>query len=105
MFKFKDFEAEFDICDVETNERFIEAMELIEDMGTPPVRTQCEIVAEAIDIIFGEGTSEKIFDKKLNYREHIECITKLVDLATEQSQAINKKTEKYKPNRAERRQK
>ena len=62
-----------------------------------------QICVDSIDIMLGEGATEKIFkDRKINF---FDCIDIINFVTAEIQQARNNKLQQYSPNRAERRAK
>ena len=66
-------------------------------------RIQCGIVDDFFNSVFGPGTAEKLFKGKANLREHMEAFAQVSDAAMATKDDISALTEKYSPNRAQRR--
>lgn len=78
MFTVNGKKLEYDIFELEKAELFEQEMNSVvnkmnalqnrEESITlaQSIRTQCEVIAECFDHLFGEGTAEKIFDGRIN---------------------------------------
>lgn len=68
------------------------------------LKIQCGIVNDFFDAVFGEGTAEKIFKGKNNIKDHMEAFAIVANEAMSCRDEFDAMTNKYSPNRAERRQ-
>lgn len=68
------------------------------------LRIQCGIVNDFFDKVFGNGTSEELFGGKNNIKDHMEAFASVAGAAMSCNGELKALTEKYSPNRAERRQ-
>lgn len=59
------------------------------------LRAQCVLVEKYLDTLLGEGTSEKIFKGKNNFKEHLMAIMELADGFKASQQELNNITNKY----------
>lgn len=108
-------ELEYDFLDadqVEAYER--ESQRLVTDIQEPTqyegkstsesFRIQCGLVDRFFDAVFGDGTAKRLFNGKCNLRDHMEAFAMATEEYRKSDDEINAITEKYSPNRAERRQ-
>lgn len=58
-------------------------------------RAQCEVVDTCLDKIFGEGTAAKVFQGKMNVREHFQAIEDLGSWAAGERKNFNDFTNRY----------
>ena len=107
----ENYEKEADIAQEELKKVNINKMKESEF-----INAVCEIIERCFDNVFGEGTSEKIFEGKRNFRLCIKAFSDLVKARKEQISEIDKEVNsfqkelqeinsEYKPNRATRRAK
>lgn len=68
------------------------------------LRIQCGIVNDFFDEVFGKGTSAELFGSKNNIKDHMEAFATVAEAAMSCKGELDTITEKYSPNRAERRQ-
>nr|DAG81550.1 MAG TPA: tail assembly chaperone [Caudoviricetes sp.] len=118
QWKWNDVELEIDMDDVEFLERYEKVFESIEPREknlekvgkiSEITREYCLLFYDIFDGIFGEGTSEKLFDGKMNLRVCEECYDSFISVCEKEINAVNKRrnsvVSKYTPNRAQRRAK
>jgi len=126
MFKINGYELEYDFLDVDDREFFEEefkkANEFIQNAyananegnASAFMRDACEAIVDFIDNLFGEGTSNKIFEGKTNYKKCFLAITELVkevkkqdaemsELAKEVTGSFLDDIKEVSPNREQRR--
>lgn len=113
MIKINDIELEdIDLMDADTMEIVEEIMrkaktesERISKINSfaEMIREQCNYVSECFDKLFGEGTSEKLFEGKSNMRTSIIAFEELMKVLGKQREDAEKEFSKYTPNRASRR--
>lgn len=104
---------DLDVYDLEVAERYdkvLEDLKGIEENNknmsmTDIIKTQCEGVFNVFNTMFGEGTDKKVFGDKVNLRICLKAFEELVVQVNEQKAEIEKITNKYSPNRANRRSK
>ena len=111
--KLKDIEVDFDFLDADDVERFEkeakrvkEACEMKnkEEMSySEVIREECNIIDTFFDNVFGEGTSEKLFNGKKNLNEHIKAFEDIVNKKIEQQRDLQNTLNRYQPNREQRR--
>lgn len=93
MFKINDVELELDLMDIDEKERFEECFEIMNEMVQEAVkninegdsesaymRRICEAVMDFFDNLFGEGTSNEIFDGRVNIKK---CMLAIQDITKE----------------------
>ena len=108
-------ELEFDLFDADVMEKYETANQIVRTKmkdtslyagktTAENMRTQCEIVDEFFDSVFGAGTAQKVFVKAGNLRERIEAFGAVADEAKVCGQEMKALTDKYSANRAQRRQ-
>lgn len=68
------------------------------------LRIQCGIINDFFDAVFGQGTADEIFGARNNIRDHMEAFAIVADAAIDTRKEFDTLSEKYSPNRAERRQ-
>lgn len=59
--------------------------------GSAAIRKNCEVIHNIFDAIFGEGTSEKMFQKKYNQREAEEAYYTFLKICNEQMENAAKR--------------
>ena len=104
---------DIDILDADVAEKYENALEkvIIETKETEElsmsatIRKQCTAVFNCFNTIFGEGTDKKVFGNKVNLMICLKSFEELVEHANEQKKELEKLTEKYSPNRVQRRTK
>lgn len=109
-------ELEFDAYDadqvekIENNSKKIDEIKIPE--GTPwseQIRIQCNAIFNFFDSAFGKGTAYKIFEGKANLTKCNNAIVDFLDQTGEEIKKtrneMDKKFNKYSPNRAQRRAK
>lgn len=93
MFKINDVELELDLMDIDEKERFEECFETMNetvqeavkninegDSESVYMRKICEAVMDFFDNLFGEGTSNEIFDGRVNIKK---CMLAIQDITKE----------------------
>lgn len=110
---------DLDIMDLETSEKYEKALEDVKDKSaeiknedmkrSEIIKTQCNIIFDCFNTLFGEGSDKKIFGDKVNYRVCLDSFEELINnmnkKAEENDKYIKDKIGKYSPNRAQRRAK
>ena len=110
-----EIELDFDICEPDTIEKYEKALDKVIEKTTfnekdklstsEKVRIQCLAVFEFFDSVFGEGSKEDIFGEKVNLRDCLIAFNQVIEEAARQNKEIEELTNKYTPNRAQRRHK
>lgn len=99
LYKFGNFEIEFDPTDVAFVEKYEVAAEnyqkKIKDLSTgekasETMKTVCEIFFETFDGIFGDGTSEKMFGKKQSVDLCLNAFKSLMDIMNDYKETLKK---------------
>lgn len=107
-------ELEFDFFEADNVDKFESELKKVqEDIKEPTqyegkstgeqLKLQCGIVKKFFDTVFGDGTAKKIFGDKNNIKTCMEAFAMCVDASTEAQKELRALTNKYQPNRAERR--
>ena len=107
-------DLEFEFLDADELQRYLDANEAAlkrindkseyEGKSTPDqMRTQCAIINEFFDSVFGDGTSEKLFHGKNNLGDHMEAFGIMSEAAQKSDSRLTEIGQKYNPNRAQRR--
>ncbi|MGL5382479.1 MAG: DUF6673 family protein [Culicoidibacterales bacterium] len=97
-------ELEFDIFDLDAAEAFESGLEAIKKSAetknqnktlSDVIRTQCALVFDVFDDIFGEGTAFDVFGEKTNLKVCLKAFEQLVSEVDEQRKAMEEETKKY----------
>jgi len=67
------------------------------------IRRQCNTVFDFFNAICGEGTDKKIFGTKVNLMTCLKAFEEAIEYVNEQKKQIETLTNKYSPNRAQKR--
>lgn len=124
--KILDKEIDFDFFDAKQMEKYekeaviaqeeLKSIDINKMKQSEFINKVCEIIENCFEKVFGEGTVEKIFEGKRNFRLCIKAFSDLVKAKKEQISEIDKEAKEfqkelqeinseYKPNRATRRAK
>lgn len=105
--KISNIEIEFDFLDADNVEKFEkEAQKVVKKTGkykekemtySEALRMECKIIEDFIDNVFGEGISSKIFNGKMNLKEHIEIFQEIVNEKNKAQDDLQKLYNKYAP--------
>lgn len=111
--KLKDIEVDFDFLDADDIERFEnEANKVIEESEkykdkeismSEEIKIECNLIDAFLDNVFGEKTSQKLFNGKKNLREHVEIFKYIMDEKIKYTNEISSIYQRYQPNREQRR--
>ena len=110
---------DIDIFDADVAEKYEEALGKVEKEAkkiqnaeepkklslSDSIRKQCASVFDCFNTLFGEGTDKKIFGNKTNLMVCLKAFEELVVNVDEQKKELDKMTDKYSPNRLQRRTK
>lgn len=104
---------DLDFYDLEVAEKYDKVLEDLKKNDennksmsmTEVVKTQCETIFNVFNTMFGKGTDKKIFGDKVNLKICLKAFGELVDHANEQKTDLEKMSNKYSANRAQRRAK
>lgn len=108
MLKINNVELDFDLMDADTAEKYENALKKLQTAkdkinGTETlgesIRTQCNMVFDFFNEIFGIGTDKKLFGNKTNLRVCLEAVETMIEYANKDMQFIQNKVNKYSPNR------
>ena len=114
--KINDVELDIDMEDYDFQVKYEKAFDRLEQdekelqkigRASEITKAYCEMFNRLFDNIFGEGTSQKLFDGKFNMSKTEQVYSEFIGICAEQVKTINdrrtKLANKYKPNRAQRR--
>lgn len=105
---------DLEIYDADVAEKYENALEEVdkkakeaekETKASAAIRKQCQAVFDFFNTMFGEGTDEKIFGNKTNLIVCLDALEEFKSRIDEREDELQKKYNKYSPNRAERRKK
>lgn len=107
---------DLDILDADTAEKYeiavkkvqkeAEESKVLENTSlSAMIRKQCNAIFDCFNTIFGEGTDKKVFGQKVNLMTCLKAFEELIEIANEQKKELEKLTNKYSPNRIQRRAK
>lgn len=102
-----------DICDLETAEKYEDAMLALGDLGgnvkdlkgAAGIREICNSIFDVFNKMFGEGADKKIFGDRVNLMTCLKALEEFQLQMSEQNKEIEKLANKYSSNRAQRRNK
>lgn len=124
MFKINDVELELDLMDVDEKERFEDCFNAMNDTVQEAtknikegdsesvyMRKICEAVIDFFDDLFGEGTSNEIFEGRVNIKKCMLAIQEITKEKVRQSEELSEIVKssstigikEITPNRAQRR--
>ena len=111
--KIRGIEVNFNFLDADDVEKFEKEAERLKQESerrgkekmsySQAIREECEVINNFFDNVFGEGISLKMFNGKNNLEEHIKAFEDIVKEKLEQQRGLQNISERYQPNRAERR--
>ena len=104
---------DLDIYDVEVAEKYEKALKTVQEvpdkvdsMGlSEGIRYQCNLIFAFFNTMFGDGTDKLVFGNRVNLLICVKAFEELVTQVNEQKKEIEKLSNKYSPNRAQRRAK
>lgn len=106
---------DIDIYDLEVAEKYDKVLENLKEVEqnnnstsmnmVDIIKTQCNAIFNVFNTMFGEGTDKKIFGNKVNLLVCMKAFEELVLQINEKKDEMEKITNKYSPNRANRRSK
>lgn len=113
--KIKNVEVNFDFLDADDMERFenearrvkseCEKQQTQSMLYSEVIRRECTIIDSFFNNVFGEGTSQKIFNGKMNLMEHINVFQDIVNEKIRAQEDMKNTLNRYMPNREQRRHK
>ena len=105
--KIKDIEVNFDFLDADDIEKLENATKKVVEKTeeyknkqlsmSEDIRVECGIINEFLDEVFGEGTSEKLFNGKNNLKEHINVFEDIMNEKIKYTNDIQSMYERYQP--------
>lgn len=108
-------EVNFDFADADDLERFekeypetqkqLESIKWDNSKASETIREFCKVIGNFFDKVFGEGTADKVFEKKMNYRKCLQAFKEVVDEKDKQDKEVDvtlNYLENYSPDRAKR---
>lgn len=111
--KINEADIEFDVLDADTMEKYETALTFLEKRMdeekdkehtkvSDAIRSQCHIIFDFFNMIFGEGADRKIFGGKTNLKICYEAVETINAEAQRQRIQFEQLIEKYSPKRLER---
>ena len=110
--KINGVELEIDFTDADILEKiekgskevYDKADELKDSTVSPAegIRQECKIIKDFLDYVFGEGTSEKLFNGKDSLQQCLNAFEDIVKARDEQINNFDKLVSKYSPDRFKR---
>lgn len=106
---------DIDIYDLEVAEKYDKVLENLKEVEqnnnstsmnmVDIIKTQCNAIFNVFNTMFGEGTDKKVFGSKVNLLVCMKAFEELVLQINEKKDEMEKITNKYSANRANRRSK
>ena len=99
-------ELEFDIYDLDTAKRYEAALKGLgtESSELQPgaslvesIEKECNMTFQFLDLLFGEGTSNKVFGSKCNLNACLEAVEAVTTDVSRQRSALDDRVQKYIP--------
>lgn len=108
--KINGVDIEFDVLDADTMDKYETALPFLEEKMneelnknyakvSDSIRSQCHIVFDFFNKIFGEGTDKKIFGDKTNLRICYEAVETINAESQKQKNYFENLVQKYSPER------
>lgn len=105
---------DIDIFDADTAEKYEIAVKKVQEEAaaskllesirlSEAIRKQCNAVFNCFNTMFGDGTDRKVFGNKVNLMICLKAFEELIIHVNEQKKELEKLTNKYSPNRAQKR--
>lgn len=117
--RLKDIEVNFSFTDADDIEKLEKGMEFVKNKTveykskeinlSETIRSGCKVLEEFFDNVFGEGISEKLFEGRMDLKEHTELFMEIANEKIRQTQGMQELynnlqyKNKYMPNREYRR--
>lgn len=117
--KLKDIEVNFSFTNADDIEKLEKGMEAVKNKTieyknkeinlSETIRNECKVLEEFFDNVFGEGISEKLFEGRMDLKEHTELFMEIANEKIKQTQGMQELyndlqyKNKYMPNREYRR--
>lgn len=106
---------DIDIYDLEVAEKYDKVLENLKEIEqnnnstnmsmVDTIKIQCNAIFDVFNLMFGEGTDKKVFGSKVNLLVCMEAFEELVSQMNDKKAEMEKITNKYSTNRANRRSK
>lgn len=105
---------DIDIYDLEVAEKYDKVLENLKEVEqnnntsmnmVDIIKTQCNAIFNVFNTMFGEGTDKKVFGDRVNLLICMTAFEELVSQMNDKKAEMEKITNKYSPNRANRRSK
>ncbi len=105
---------DIDIYDLEVAEKYDKVLENLKEVEqnnntsmnmVDIIKTQCNAIFNVFNTMFGEGTDKKVFGDRVNLLICMTAFEELVSQMNDKKAEMEKITNKYSPNRANRRTK
>lgn len=104
---------DIDIYDLEVAEKYDKALERIKSLEennknvsmVEMIKINCNAIFNVFNTMFGEGTDKKVFGDRVNLLICMTAFEELVSQMNDKKAEMEKITNKYSPNRANRRTK
>lgn len=101
-FVFNNVELEADFSNLETVESYEKALVNLAKLDgrkfsrwSEAIRCECVMVNEAFDMIFGEGSADKLFQGKMNREVSYHALSDLIDYAEKSRMLADEEIRKY----------
>jgi hypothetical protein len=104
---------DIDILDADVAETYENALATIDGIAekvegmksSESIRTQCTAIFGVFNSLFGPGTDKKVFGEKVNLLICLKAFEELVTTLNSRTEEVQKLSNKYSPNRAQKRAK
>lgn len=104
---------DLDIFEADVAEKYEKELQIVEtkiknvnyDSNSKIIRAACIIIFDFFNSLFGEGTDKRIFGNKTNIMTCLKSLEELVKYNNDRKKELDEFTNKYSPNRAQRRAK
>lgn len=112
QWSFNNFSTDIDFTDAVFMGKFEEAYETMYSKAnkTPKVgkvseiiKAQCEVFDDFFNEVFGSGTSDKMFGGKMSMELRVQAANSLYEMRAKEQQRYDQLSNKYRPNRQQRR--
>ena len=117
--RLREIEVNFSFTDADDIEKLEKGMEVVKNKTieyknkeinlSDAIRNECKVLEEFFDNVFGEGISEKLFEGRMDLKEHTELFMEIANEKIRQTQGMQELynnlqyKNKYMPNREYRR--
>nr|DAP52377.1 MAG TPA: hypothetical protein [Caudoviricetes sp.] len=117
--RLREIEVNFSFTDADDIEKLEKGMEVVKNKTieyenkeinlSDTIRNECKVLEEFFDNVFGEGISEKLFEGRMDLKEHTELFMEIANEKIRQTRGMQELynnlqyKNKYMPNREYRR--